>query len=232
MIRTRLFSSALEVTVLMAAGLAMFLPKRRPCQAAPPSASTPPAASPTAEGSCGSGCVFEIGNGSVYVLTAGHVTGNAAAVQCEFWRQGTSRPRWPAAWSPQPTTPMPPWSPCRWPRWAACCPPPSRWPRGPKRSAPGDTLAVGRLRQRHLVHRLERHMQVEVEADGGEELHFVPPPANGTERLGPVRRRGQAYRRRHHRADRRWAGEGIATPIAAVYRAFDVDARCDGRLRR
>jgi hypothetical protein len=41
-----------------------------------------------ADGGVGSGCVFEIGGGRVYVLTAAHVTGKDRAVRCEFWRQG------------------------------------------------------------------------------------------------------------------------------------------------
>ena len=40
------------------------------------------------DGSCGSGCVFEIDEQWVYVLTAAHVVGGDAAVQCEFWRDG------------------------------------------------------------------------------------------------------------------------------------------------
>jgi S1-C subfamily serine protease len=46
-----------------------------------------------AEESTGSGCVFEISQGYVYVLTAAHVVGRSSRVQCEFWRFGhQSRP--------------------------------------------------------------------------------------------------------------------------------------------
>jgi len=46
-----------------------------------------------ADGSRGTGCVFEIGRGHVYVLTAAHVVGGDPIVQCEFWREGhRSRP--------------------------------------------------------------------------------------------------------------------------------------------
>ncbi len=41
-----------------------------------------------ADGGVGSGCVFEISQGRVYVLTAAHVVGNDRGVGCEFWRQG------------------------------------------------------------------------------------------------------------------------------------------------
>jgi len=36
----------------------------------------------------GTGCVFEISNGRVFVLTNAHVVGNAPTVYCEFWRRG------------------------------------------------------------------------------------------------------------------------------------------------
>lgn len=42
----------------------------------------------TAGGSRGTGCVFEISQGRVYVLTAAHVVGPNQTVQCEFWRHG------------------------------------------------------------------------------------------------------------------------------------------------
>jgi len=41
----------------------------------------------------GTGCVFEISRGHVFVLTNAHVVGNASTVECEFWRHGhQSRP--------------------------------------------------------------------------------------------------------------------------------------------
>jgi len=51
----------------------------------------------TPDGGAGSGCVFEISQGHVYVLTAAHVVGRHAAVQCEFWRQGHQSQPLPAA---------------------------------------------------------------------------------------------------------------------------------------
>jgi hypothetical protein len=42
----------------------------------------------TPDGSRGTGCVFEISQGCVFVLTAAHVVGNSSTVQCEFWRDG------------------------------------------------------------------------------------------------------------------------------------------------
>jgi len=37
---------------------------------------------------CGSGCVFEISQGRVFVLTNAHVVGSKSRVDCEFWRRG------------------------------------------------------------------------------------------------------------------------------------------------
>ena len=42
----------------------------------------------TPDGARGSGCVFEISGGQVYVLTAAHVVDKHSAVACEFWREG------------------------------------------------------------------------------------------------------------------------------------------------
>jgi hypothetical protein len=42
----------------------------------------------TPDGSRGSGCVFEISQGQVYVLTAAHVVDKYSEVACEFWQQG------------------------------------------------------------------------------------------------------------------------------------------------
>ena len=213
MIRTRVFSSALEVTVLTAASLAMFLQSGGLCQAALSECIDATCRITTAEGSCGSGCVFEIGNGSVYVLTAGHVTGKAAAVQCEFWRQGHQSSPLPGRVIGSSTAADA----------AVIAVPvaalggllPAAVPLAPRAEAvgAGDTLLSVGLRQRHLVHRLEGTLGQGggpsfgrcPRAEGGRgRTSFRPRAGQRTERLGPLRRRGQAYRRRHHRADRRW----------------------------
>jgi len=41
-----------------------------------------------ADGGRGTGCVFEVSQGRVYVLTAAHVVGQSRRVECEFWRHG------------------------------------------------------------------------------------------------------------------------------------------------
>jgi hypothetical protein len=40
------------------------------------------------DGGRGTGCVFEVSQGRVYVLTAAHVVGQSRRVECEFWRHG------------------------------------------------------------------------------------------------------------------------------------------------
>jgi len=41
-----------------------------------------------ADGSRGTGCVFEISDRRLFVLTNAHVVGNSPTARCEFWRQG------------------------------------------------------------------------------------------------------------------------------------------------
>ena len=76
-----------DIVAATAAGLAVLSVAGR-CGASPPDCADAVCRIAAADGSCGSGCVFEIDGQWVYVLTAAHVVGNDAAVQCEFWRDG------------------------------------------------------------------------------------------------------------------------------------------------
>lgn len=49
----------------------------------------------TMDGSCGTGCVCEVGPDAIFVLTAAHVVGNQSAAACEFWREGHTSVRLP-----------------------------------------------------------------------------------------------------------------------------------------
>lgn len=52
----------------------------------------------------GTGVVFEVGNGLVYVLTCGHVVGDNPHVQLEFWRAGHQSPAFAGAVQSKSTT--------------------------------------------------------------------------------------------------------------------------------
>ena len=88
MTRSKLFLSLIEVLLAMAAGVAALLGAAGPARAALSDCIDATCRITTDDGSRGSGCVFEITQGSVYVLTAAHVVGNNQTVQCEFWHDG------------------------------------------------------------------------------------------------------------------------------------------------
>jgi hypothetical protein len=227
MIRTRIFASALEVTVLMATGLGVFLSNGSLCQAALSDCIDATCRITTAEGSCGSGCVFEIGNGSVYVLTAGHVAGNAAAVQCEFWRHGHQSS--PLAGQVIGRSAAADAAVVAVPAAALGGLLPAAIPLAPRGEAvrAGDTLAsVGCAGGSWSTGWKGHALGYEAE-----ELRFVPAPANG--RSGSALFDGEGKRIVGIITARTGDGaQGIATPIAAVYRAFDFDGRLESRLRR
>jgi hypothetical protein len=172
-----------------------------------------------ADGSRGSGCVFEITRGSVFVLTAAHVVGNNPAVQCEFWHQGhQSAPLWgriigrseavDAAIIAVPETAL-----------GGILP--AAIPLAPRNSEirPGTTLtsvgcAGGAWSTSWKGHALA--------GDDGQ-LHFVPTPANGRSGSAIFDAQGEhivAVLRARTVDD----SEGIATPVQAIYRVFDVAA--------
>ncbi len=220
MIRTRIFSSALEVTVLTAASLAMFLQSGGLCQAALSDCIDATCRITTAEGSCGSGCVFEIGNGSVYVLTAGHVTGKAAAVQCEFWRQGHQSS--PLAGRVIGSSTAADAAVIAVPVAALGGLLPAAVPLAPRGEAvgAGDTLLSVGCANGTWSTGWKGHV-LGYRAEG--KLRFVPAPANG--RSGSALFDGEGKHIVGVITARTGDGQqGIATPIAAVYRAFDC--RC------
>ena len=90
MIRTNLLKPLIELLLATAASTAMLLGAAGPCRASVSDAIDATCRVTAADGSRGTGCVFEIGQGSIYVLTAAHVVGNdaTATAKCEFWRGG------------------------------------------------------------------------------------------------------------------------------------------------
>ena len=170
-----------------------------------------------ADGSCGTGCVFEISRDQVYVLTAAHVVGEAASVNCEFWREGhQSRPlaaqvlgRSKEADAAILAVPVAVFGDAL----------PTAIPLAPRdcQIQPGETLtsagcAGGAWSTGWKGHAL---------GYDGDDLQFVPPPANGRSGSAVFDARG----RQIVGIVRARTGDnslGIATSIQAVYRAFDV----------
>ncbi|MGA2621675.1 MAG: trypsin-like peptidase domain-containing protein [Thermoguttaceae bacterium] len=170
------------------------------------------------DGSCGSGCVLAIDRGQVYVLTAAHVVADASAVRCEFWRQGHQ------------SQPLPGSVVRRWPSADAAVVgvaesafggmPPAAIPlAAPGRTIrPGETLASvgcagGSWSTGWVGHAL---------VCAGDDLHFVPAPANGRSGSAIFDADG-----RHIlavvRARSGDNSEGIATSVQAIYRSLDAD---------
>jgi len=175
----------------------------------------------TADGGRGSGCVFEITAGRIYVLTAAHVADSADAVQCEFWsggHQSTPLPgrvimRSAAADAAvvlleagQFAGRLPKAVPLAAHAWLA---------------KPGDTLtsvgcANGAWSTGWKGHALGYQ---------GGDLHFLPTPANGrsgsalfdaegAKIVGIVRARDEQ------------SGDGIATSVQSLYQGFQTRTQC------
>ena len=219
MIRTNLLEPWLELLLAMAASSAMFLGTAGPCRASVSDAIDATCRVTAADGSRGTGCVFEIGQGSIYVLTAAHVVGNdtAATVKCEFWRGGhqsaplTGRVIGRSAEADAAIIAVP--------QSALGGLLPGVIPLAPRDAAvrPGDALvsvgcAGGAWATAWKGHALGY--------EGGD-LHFVPVPANG--RSGSAVFDGDGRRIvaivRARAAD---GSDGVATSVQAVYRAFDA----------
>lgn len=168
------------------------------------------------DGSRGTGCVFEISQGTVHVLTAAHVVGNHPAVRCEFWRAGhQSRPlaaqvtgRSDAADAALVALPQNAFGGVL----------PKAIPLAPRDYRPrlGEALtsvgcANGAWSTGWKGHAL---------GCDAAELRFVPTPANGRSGSAIFDSEGRFIVALLHArtADN---AEGIATPVQAIYRAFD-----------
>jgi hypothetical protein len=219
MIRTNLFKPSIELLLAMAASSAMFLGTAGPCRASVSDAIDATCRVTAADGSCGTGCVFEIGQGSIYVLTAAHVVGNdmAATVKCEFWRGGHQSA--PLAGRVIGRSEDVDAAIVAVPQSALGGLLPRLVPLAPRdRSVrPGDALvsvgcAGGTWATAWKGHALGYE---------GNDLHFVPAPANG--RSGSAVFDGEGRRIvaivRARAAD---GSDGVATSVQAVYRAFDA----------
>jgi hypothetical protein len=168
------------------------------------------------DGGRGSGCVFEIDQGTVYVLTAAHVVGTGAEVQCEFWRHGHQSA--PLAGRVTGRSEEADAAIVALPEASLGGVLPAVIPLAPRDYAihGGDTLtsvgcANGGWATSWKGHALSGN-------DG--DLHFLPTPANG--RSGSAVFDGEGRQIvaivRARTGDN---SEGIATPVQAIYRAFD-----------
>ena len=93
MMRSKRFLSCAEVMIALTTSIAAVVATPGACQAALSDCIDATCRITTTSGSRGSGCVFEIDDGKVWIVTAGHVVGDAGTVQCEFWRTATNRGR-------------------------------------------------------------------------------------------------------------------------------------------
>jgi hypothetical protein len=180
----------------------------------------------TPRGSCGTGCVFEINHGSVYVLTAAHVVSDSSAVQCEFWRQGHQSQPLPGRVISRSTAADVAIVAVAQSSFGGTLP--AVIPLAPRDYVirPGETLtSVGCANGAWSTGWKGHALRYE---DGS--LRFVPPPANG--RSGSAifdadSRQILAVVRARTGDD----AEGIATPVQAIYQAFDASQRTDAAVQ-
>ena len=172
------------------------------------------------DGSRGTGCVFEIQRGVVYVLTAAHVVGQSSAVECEFWCRGhQSQPLGGRVTARSAAADA---AIIALPEAAFAGRLPAAIPLAPRNSTlhPGQPLtsvgcANGGWSTAWKGHLLDCR---------DDELRFVPVPANG--RSGSALFDGDGQQIvglvRARTGD---DSAGIATPLSTIYRAFDSPAR-------
>jgi S1-C subfamily serine protease len=177
------------------------------------------------DGSRGTGCVFEIQGGVVYVLTVAHVVGDASSVVCEFWREGHQSQPLEGRVAARATAADV--AVVAVPEAVFAGRLPAAVPLAPRHCAvrPGQTLASvgcanGAWSTAWKGHVLDCR---------GDELQFVPPPANGRSGSALFDADGQHILGlvRARTAD---SSTGIATPIETIYQALDAPASSTAKL--
>ncbi|MGD0897653.1 MAG: trypsin-like peptidase domain-containing protein [Thermoguttaceae bacterium] len=175
------------------------------------------------DGGRGTGCVFEIQRGAVYVLTAAHVVGEAPSVECEFWRQGHQSQPLVGRVTARSTAADAAIVAVAEAAFAGRLP--AAVPLAPRTSAvrPGQTLASvgcanGAWSTAWKGHALGCR-------DG--ELRFVPVPANGRSGSALFDAEGQEIIGlvQARTGDN---SEGIAATVQSIYRAFDAPGSSRG----
>jgi len=172
------------------------------------------------DGSRGTGCVFEIQRGVVYVLTAAHVVGQSPSVECEFWCQGhQSQPLGGRVTARSAAADA---AIIALPDAAFAGRLPAAIPLAPRNCTlrPGQPLASVGCANGGWSTAWKGHL-LDCRND---ELRFVPVPANG--RSGSALFDGDGQQIiglvRARTGD---DSAGIATPLGTIYRAFDSPAR-------
>jgi hypothetical protein len=172
------------------------------------------------DGSRGTGCVFEIQHGVVYVLTAAHVVGQSPTVECEFWCQGHQSQ--PLAGRVTARSAAADAAIIALPDAAFAGRLPAAIPLAPRNCTlrPGQPLASVGCANGGWSTAWKGHL-LDCRDD---ELRFVPVPANG--RSGSALCDGDGQQIiglvRARTGD---DSAGIATPLTTIYRAFDSPAR-------
>ena len=169
------------------------------------------------DGSRGTGCVFEISHGQVYVLTAAHVVAEVQGVACEFWRQGhQSQPLEAAVLARSTEADV---AIVAIPQAAFGSTLPPAIPLAPRNYVvrPGETLVSVGCAGGNWATGWKGHA-LRSDAD---DLRFLPTPANGRSGsaiLDADARQIVGIVRARTTDD----GEGIATSLPAIYRALET----------
>ncbi len=170
-----------------------------------------------ADGGVGSGCVFQIADRYVYVLTAAHVVGTGGTVQCEFWKSGHQSARitgWVIARATQPQYDV---AIVALPEAAFGGVLPQVVPLAPPGQAMQANQVVWSAGCAHGA--WATGWQGRLLRSAGGELYFVPPPANG--RSGSALFDGQGRSIVGVVKARTGDGTaGLATSVDAIYQAF------------
>ncbi len=167
------------------------------------------------EGSIGTGCVFEVSDQTVYILTNAHVVGSADRVRCEFWREGHPLPGLQGTVIQGDTAIDAAVVSISRSAFSGDAPRPIPLARPGTKLTPGQTVLSAGCARGGWPTAWVGHI---VRSDNAE-IRFVPPPAGGRSGSAIFDKNGtQIVGLLFARED--IEGEGIATPIDRIRTAF------------
>ncbi len=178
------------------------------------------------DGGTGTGCVFEVSQGRVFVITNRHVVGDASTMQCVFWRRGHQSMELPGeVLVRSPAVDV-----------AVVTLPAAAFGRRPPRAVPiapratqlveGQTLtSVGCARGAWAT-----GWKGHVSGYAGENLCFTPPPADGRSGSALFDEQGTRIVGLIWGRDQR-EGRGYAVPVQNLYRALNFSETSAGGWR-